>query len=102
MNRLSQKNVGMHARVPAEGIVAVDAMQVVARIKQFLEPGSPAVICTDAPLYIAKARLMPNTSFVVGKSFHFNLEWHARELFCPLSTACSTVLPDEHMNVVWS
>mmetsp|Transcript_48009 Transcript_48009/g.89473 ORF Transcript_48009/g.89473 Transcript_48009/m.89473 type:complete len:318 (-) Transcript_48009:390-1343(-) len=40
--------------------------QVVARIKQFLEPGSPAVICTDAPLYIAKARLMPNTSFVVG------------------------------------
>jgi hypothetical protein len=40
---------------------------VLARVQQFVKEGSPPVVCTDAPLYVAKARLLPNTTFVVGK-----------------------------------
>ena len=41
--------------------------EVLARIQQFVSPDSPAVICTDAPLYVAKARLMNHTTFVIGE-----------------------------------
>jgi hypothetical protein len=42
--------------------------EVLARIQQFVQPDSPAVICTDAPLYVAKARLMNHTTFVIGEN----------------------------------